>query len=441
MTEQIKDINEEKIEEKIPTTKAIILAIEHSLVMNAYVVPLILASILAFNDQQKIRLIQSSFLASGITTILQAVLFMKYPLVYGPSFVPVGGIIGIYMINGGNYNSWSYVVGACLVGAIIQILLGLSKQFNRILQSLISPVVGACVVFSIGLSLIPLALKSNIFIENEASMGENIIIAIITMVFMIIFSLLGEKNNKIGSVLRVGSAMLALFCGLLTYISFGYHNFDAIKTASIISRPSLPFVDFSIKFDPSSILTMIILYFVIMTETVGSWLATSSTTNTSLSEKRVNNGILGLGISNFISSLLGVSPMTGYSSNVGVLALSKIFSRHVMKFVGAILILVGLSGKLAALITVIPTAAIGGIFLITSGIIALAGIGMLKNIEFTNKNTYIIILSLVTSLALNLMPEEIIKSLPTIVQYILGSSIASSSLLAIILNKIIPDNL
>ena len=98
----IQNPNEKKIEEKIPTGKALVLALQHTLVMNAYVVPLIIASILLFDDAQKVSIIQSTFLVSGITTLLQALVFMKYPLVYGASFVPVGGIIGIYMINGGN---------------------------------------------------------------------------------------------------------------------------------------------------------------------------------------------------------------------------------------------------------------------------------------------------------------------------------------------------
>ena len=439
MENKIQNPNEKKIEEKIPTGKALVLALQHTLVMNAYVVPLIIASILLFDDAQKVSIIQSTFLVSGITTLIQALVFMKYPLVYGASFVPVGGIIGIYMINGGNIDSWAYVVGACLIGACVQVMIGLSKQFNKILQSLISPVVGASIVLNIGLSLIPLALNSQIFVGNEASLGENIIIALITMLAMMVFSILGEKNNKIGSISRIGSGIFALLCGFIVYLSYGYGNFEPVKNASFFARPALPFLDFSIKFDLASVFTMIILYFVIMTETVGSWLATSSTTQTELTEERVNKGVTGLGIANIISSLFGVSPMTAYSSNVGVLALSKVFSRHIMTFVGAILILIGFSGKLSAIITVIPSAAIGGVFLVTSGIIALAGINMVKNIKLDSKGQYILIISMSFALGLNLVPEDFIKNLPVIIQYILGSSIASSALVAIILNKIIPD--
>lgn len=94
---------------------------------------------------------------------------------------------------------------------------------------------------------------------------------------------------------------------------------------------------------------------------------------------------------------------------------------------------------MSAIITVIPSAAIGGVFLVTSGIIALAGIGMLKNINLDSKGQYILIISMSFAIGLNLIPEDFIKNLPVIVQYILGSSIASSALVAIILNKIIPD--
>lgn len=430
---------EAMIEEKLPLSRNLLLALQHLLLMNAYVVPIIIASMLDFSSEGASTIIQSTFLASGITTLIQAKFFMKYPVVYGASFVPIGAIAGIYAINGGDSEAWSVVLGACLVGAISVLILGFSKQFKKILDSLVPPVVGATVVLCIGLSLIPLALDSQIFVENGFTIGQNVIISITTIVAMILFSFLGNKKGKFASIAQIGSGIFALLVGYLLANMLGEIDLTAVKDASLISRPALPFVDFGIKFDISSILTMIILYLVLMTETVGTWLATSSATETELTEERVNKGVIGLGISNVISSLFGATPMSGYSSNVGILTLTDTFSRHVFKFLGFLLIIVGFSTKLSAFISIIPSAAIGGIFLVTSGIITVAGIDMYKDLDMGMKGNYIVSISVIVAIALNIVPEAAITALPVIAQYILGSSIASAALVAILLNKLLPE--
>lgn len=432
-------VGEAKIEEEIPLSRSLLLSVQHVLLMNVYVVPVILASMLSFTDEGASSIIQATFLASGITTFIQAKFFMKYPVVYGASFVPLGAIAGIYAVNGGSSDAWSVVLGASLIGAVAILLLGLSNQSKKILDTLIPPIVGATVVLSIGLSLIPLALTSQIFVENTLSVGENMIVAMITIASMVLFSFIGNKEGNLAAIFRVGSGIFALFIGYLVAGNFAEIDLTTVSNASFISRPALPFIDFGIRFDVSSIITMIILYLILMTETVGTWLATSSATETELTEERVNKGVVGLGVSNIIASLFGAPPVSGYSSNVGILTIADTFSRHVMKVVGMILIVIGFSNKLSAFISAIPSSAIGGIFLITSGIITVAGISMYKDLDMGMKGTYIVSLSAIVALALNVIPDGALDSLPVIMQYILGSSIGSAALVAIILNKILPE--
>lgn len=436
---KINEIREAKIEEEIPLSRSLLLSVQHILLMNVYVVPVILASMLGFSEENASSIIQATFLASGITTLIQAKFFMKYPVVYGASFVPMGAIAGIYAVNGGDAEAWSIVLGASLLGAVAIFLLGLSNQSKKILDELIPPIVGATVVLSIGLSLIPLALTSQIFVENSMSMSENIIVALITIASMVLFSFIGNREGKLSAIFRVGSGIFALFIGYLVAGRFAEVDMTAVNNAAIVSRPALPFIDFGIRFDVSSIITMVILYLILMTETVGTWLATSSATETELTEERVNKGVIGLGISNIFASLLGAPPVSGYSSNVGILTITDTFSRNVMKVVGALLIVIGFSNKLSAFISAIPSSAIGGIFLITSGIITVAGIGMYRDINMGMKGDYIISLSAIVAIGLNVIPAGALDGLPVIIQYILGSSIGSAALVAIILNKILPE--
>lgn len=437
MTNTLMKNPEDRIEEKIPLSRSMVLAFQHVLLMNAYVVPVILASILGLTEDGSSTLIQATFLASGITTLIQAKFFMKYPVVYGASFVPIGAIVGIYFINGGTRDAWSYVIGACLVGAAAILLLGCSNQFKRILDHLISPVVGATIVLCIGLSLIPLAFSSMIFVENGLTVWQNVMIAIITIAAMVIFSMIGNKTGKFASVSRIGSGIFALIIGFAAAGLFVDIDMTAVRNSALISRPALPFIDFDIKFNISSVITMVVLYFILMTETTGTWIATSSATGTELTQERVNKGVVGLGIANIISSLLGTTPMSGYSSNVGILTLTNTYSRRVFHYVGLLLIIVGFSSKLSAFIAIIPSAAIGGIFLITSGIITAAGISMFKQVDMGMKGNYIVSISAIVAIGLNVLPAGALDTLPVLAQYILGSSIASAAIVAIILNKII----
>lgn len=432
-------VGEAKIEEQIPLSRSLLLSVQHVLLMNVYVVPVILASMLNFTDAAASSIIQATFLASGITTFIQAKYFMKYPVVYGASFVPLGAIAGIYAVNGGDPEAWGVVLGASLIGALAILILGFSNQSKKILDALIPPVVGATVVLAIGLSLIPLALTSQIFVENAMTIGQNIVVAMITIGSMVLFSFIGNKKGNLAAVFRVGSGVFALLIGYLVAGRFAAIDLTAVNNAALISRPALPFIDFGISFDVSSIITMVILYLILMTETIGTWLATSSATETELTEERVNKGVIGLGISNIFASLLGAPPVSGYSSNVGILTIADTFSRHVMKVVGLLLIVIGFSNKLSAFISAIPSSAIGGIFLITSGIITVAGISMYKELDMGMKGNYIVSLSVIVALALNLVPEGALDNLPIIIQYILGSSIGSAALVAIILNKVLPE--
>ena len=107
------------VNDPIPLGQAILLGLQHVLAMDVYVVPFIIATAVAMSPGDAASLIQSTFLGAGIASLIQVLFFLKIPVCQGPSFVPVGAIIGIYL--GGN--GISTVLGASLVGAIVIIFL------------------------------------------------------------------------------------------------------------------------------------------------------------------------------------------------------------------------------------------------------------------------------------------------------------------------------
>ncbi len=118
-------------DDKVDNVEAGVLGLQHVLAMDVYVPPVILAGMLSMGTADTSGLLQSTFLAAGIGTILQTWLFMKMPVSQGPSFVPLSAAAGVVLASGGVASGMGTLLGALIVGAILLILLGLSGAFQK----------------------------------------------------------------------------------------------------------------------------------------------------------------------------------------------------------------------------------------------------------------------------------------------------------------------
>lgn len=426
-------------DEKVSFGQSTLLGLQHVLAMDIYVVPFLVALLIGLSSDQSTALIQSTFIAAGIATIIQTSFCMKLPIAQGPSYVPLGAIVGIYAASGSGSLGWSSVLGASLIGAALVILLGFTGLFNKIVKIFIPPLVGGTIIFVVGLSLMPVAINDNIYNGVGATVNQNVFLAIITASVLILCVMLSSLLQNKGRIFKITSVIIALAVGCLAANAMGVLDLSAVSQASWFSLPQIPFVDFGFSFNLSAIITMIIIYIVLMAETTGTWFAISNVIDEPLTDNQINKGVIGEGLGCFVASLLGSTPVTGYSTNAGVISITGIASRRVFVAVGFWFVLFGFSSKLAALIASIPSAVIGGVFIIICGIIAINGLQVIRNISFGEKEMYVVAIPMIVTLALTLIPDEFLYSLPSTMQYMFSSPIAVASLLAIILNKILPS--
>ena len=426
-------------DEKISFGQSALLGLQHVMAMDVYVVPFLIAMLIGLQSGQSTALIQSTFIAAGVATIIQTYFCMKLPIAQGPSYVPLGAIVGIYAASGGGELGWSSVLGASLIGAILVIILGFTGLFNKIVKIFIPPIVGGTIIFVVGLSLMPVGLSDNIYNGAGATINQNIYLALISAVVLIVCVMLGSFFHKKGRVFRITSVIIALIAGCIAAKFMGVLDLSAVSQAKWFSMPQIPFADFGFTFNISAIVTMVIIYIVLMAETTGTWFAVSNVIDKPLTDKQINRGVIGEGIGCFIASLLGSTPVTGYSTNAGVISITGIASRRVFVAAGAWFVLFGFSGKLAALISAIPSAVIGGVFVIVCGIIAISGLQVMKNERIGEKEMYVIAVPMILTLALTLLPDDFLYSLPTTLQYLFGSPVATAAIVAILLNKLLPS--
>lgn len=419
------------VEDRIPLYEAVFLGLQHVLAMDLYIVPIILAGILAFTVTETAFLIQMTFIAAGLATIIQAGFGMRLPVMQGPSYVPIGAVAAI-----GASQGMGAVAGSLIPGAIILGLLGYPfKILGKIVNYLIPPIVGGTVIIVVGIGLMPIAL-TNIY-STPGSVGVNGLIAAVSAALLVFFIALSGIRGGIWQHFRLVSVILALIGGTMVASFFGVVNFGSVAAASWFSLPGLfPFG--SPTFDLSAIMTMIFIYFVVLVETTGTWFAVEAVTGSELTHRRLNGGAVGEGVGCLVAAVLGTAPVTGYSTNAGVISITGVGSRWAIIAGGVILILLGLIPKLMSVIASIPGPVISGVFAVVTVVIFMNGFRTVQHEELTERNILVIGLPVLLTLAAVLMPKEILYGLPSLLNFLVSSGIAVGALAAVLFNLIIP---
>ena len=421
------------VEEKISYNKAVLLGLQHVLAMDLYIAPIIIAGLLALDTMNTTFFIQMCFLAAGLATLIQTIGGLRLPVVQGPSYVPIGALAAI-----GGKLGLGAVFGSLLPGALLIAILGYPlKVFAKVVQKIIPPLVGGTVIVIVGISLMPSPF--NAIYNAPGNVGHNVLIAAISAFVLVICMLLGRMAKGIGTFFRLISVVLAIVVGTITASFLGTVDFSPVKNAAWFSLPS--FFPFGQPiFNLQAILTMIFIYFIILIETTGTWFVVSTVTGSELNEKRLNRASLGEGLGCFVGSVFGGTPMTGYSSNAGIIAITGVASRMAIISAGIILVILGLIPKLSAIITCIPEPVINGIFAIVCVAIVMNGLKVIQPIVINDRNMMVIGIPILLTIGTIVLPKEILYSLPDFANYILSSGTAVGALAVLILNLVIPDD-
>lgn len=419
------------VDDKIGTGRAFLLGLQHVLAMDLYIAPIIIAGLLALDQSNTSFFIQMCFLATGIATLIQTGLGMKLPVVQGPSYVPIGAIAAI-----GGKLGLGAMAGSLIPGAIIVALLGYPlKWFAKAVRRIIPPLVGGTVIVIVGIALMPIGM-GNIY-NAKGDIGTNVLIAAISAAVLVVCMLLGRKMQGTGTFFRLVSVIISIVVGTIAASFFGSVDFTPVQNADWLSFPKLfPFG--APVFNWGATLTMVFVYLIILIETTGTWFVVSSVTGSELTETRLNRAAAGEGLGCLVGALFGGTPMTGYSSNAGLIAVTGVASRKAIMAAGILLIALGLVPKLSAAITCIPEPVINGIFGIVCVAIVTNGMKVIQHVEINERNMMIIGLPILLTIAVTVLPKDVLYGLPDFANYILSSGITVGALATVILNLIIP---
>ncbi len=371
-----------QIEEKVPGKLLIPLALQHTFAMfgASVLVPIL------FGINPGIVLFMN-----GIGTLLFIFITKKKaPAYLGSSFAFLAPGTAIIASQGFQYAQGAFIVVG-LLGCILALVI--FKYGTSWIDIILPPAAMGAVVALIGFELAGNTVTGGAIGANlmtETSQAKDWIVFLVTLLTAIIGSITFKK------FLSTIPILIAIVVGYITAIFFDMVDFTAIAEAKLFTVPNFQLPKFSLE----AVFAMIPVLLVITSEHISHQVVTSNIVNKDLiKDPGLHRSIFADNFSTALSGMLGGVPTTTYGENIGVMAITGVYSVQVIGAAAIISILMAFIGPLAALIQSIPGNVIGGVTFLLYGMIGSSGIRLLVDQKVDYSNSVNLILTSVIFIA------------------------------------------
>ena len=362
-------------------SQALPLALQHvvAMIVGCVTPAIIVSNVANLSTADRVILIQAALVVSALSTLLQLFPIGKkngfrlgaaLPVIMGISFAYVPSMQSIAADYG-----VPAILGAQIVGGVVAFIVG---AFVMQIRKFFPPLITGTVVFTIGLSLYPTAINYMAGGTSSPTYGswQNWTIAFLTLVVVTVLNHFGKGIFKLASIL------IGIIVGYVVSLFFGMVDFASIGSAAAFQVPQP--LHFGIMFEPSSCIAIAILFAINSIQAIGDFTATTSgSIDREPTDKELQGGIMGYGVTNILGALLGGLPTATYSQNVGIVTTTKVVNRCVLGLTAVILLAAGLIPKFSALLTTIPQCVLGGATVSVFASIAMTGMKLVMSEEMT----------------------------------------------------------
>lgn len=355
-------------------------------------VPLIFGPAMGMSTAQLGFFISCVYLAMGIATLIQThpKLGSGLPIVQGSSFSfipPIMTIIGAYGALGPE-GIMQYVGGALISGGILLSVIGYSRLIG-VVRRIITPVVIGPTIMAIGFSLAETAVGLN------AANYWPLSLLVVACIFL--FSLV-SRNRYLNIFAVLSSIVLAYLVALVGSLAgiFPAGHPAHVDLSSVAQAPWFRFTGLMPwgppKFSLLAFGAIIAGFFAVTIESIGDYHSCSYAAGLDdPTPDMISRGVGAEGLNCAIAGSLGAVGTTSYTENIGLIGLTGVASRAVVRTGAIILICLSLIGKLGALIATIPSPVIGGAYIALFGTIGALGIQVLMRADMGSQRNVLIV--------------------------------------------------
>ncbi len=421
------------VDERLPAPRLFTLGLQHVLVMyaGAIAVPLIVGRALKLSPEQVALLISADLFCCGIVTLIQSLglgrwFGIRLPVMMGVTFAAVGPMVAMANAQGGVEGARA-IFGAIIGAGLLSI--AIAPVMSRLLR-FFPPVVTGTIIAVIGISLMrvgvgwalggpapaaqsvdvpklvsmvdgakaaaaaasaPIKLAGPIPMVNNPGYGALDNLAIAGAVLLLVLLLVKFGRGFVANI----AVLLGIVGGCVLAAALGKMGFEKVAKAHWFDVVT-PFAFGMPTFDLVMVLTMLLVMIVVMIESTGMFLALGDITGRKVTQGELAAGLRTDGLGTVIGGVFNTFPYTSFSQNVGLVGVTGVKSRWVCVAAGAIMVVLGLLPKMAALVESVPTFVLGGAGLVMFGMVAATGVRILSRVDFAGNrhNLYIVAISI-----------------------------------------------
>ncbi len=369
------------VDEKLPLLQTIPLSLQHLFAMfgATVLVPILFkvnpATILLFN---------------GIGTLLYLFICKgRVPAYLGSSFAFLSPVFLVLP----QYGYEAALGGFIVVGAIFSLVaLSIKAIGTKWIDIVFPPAAMGAIIAVIGLELMPTAAGMAGLTAEQVDTNT-----IFVSIFTLVITILGSVAFR--GFLAIIPILIGVISGYILAFFLGLVDLAPVEAASWFAMPTI----YTPEFNFSAIAIILPAALVVIVEHIGHLIVTGNIIGKDLTkEPGLDKSLLGNGVSTILSGFFGSTPNTTYGENIGVLAITKVYSVWVIGGAAVFAIILSFVGKLAAAIQSIPVPVMGGVSLLLFGVIAASGIRMLveSKVDY-NKPSNLILTSVVLGIGVS----------------------------------------
>jgi xanthine permease XanP len=418
------------VDEMPPLPTMLLLGIEHIFILSiAFIFPVVIVSEIGGTPEEAQTLISMAMIATGFTTILQAInkgpIGSGYlcPLVNGPAFIPASLLAG-------------KAGGLALIFGMTAFAGGFEGLFSLVVAKMrrfFPPEVTGVIVMMVGIEVIPIAIPKFFGIDSAHTLPDmhSLLVAIFTIAVIAGFNVWGKGK------MRLYSLLIGMAAGYIASFATGLLSYDNIRifTESPIIR--LPQIGgFGISFNQLFIVPFAVAALSSALKTMGDLAICQKTNDASwkrLEMISVSRGIRACAVGNIASGFLGALGQSVSSSNIGLAIATGATSRYIGFTAGIILILLAFLPKLAAIFVIMPTPVMGASLVFAVCFMILAGMQIIMSRMIDARKTFVIGLSIIFGLSYDYIPG-LYSNVSPWAGTIFSSSLSVATISAILLN-------
>ncbi len=424
-----------RLDGRVPIAKAVPFGLQHILAMFvSNLAPItIIAGAAGLDTSSLAMLLQNAMFIAGIATLIQLYpvwrVGSRLPVVMGVSFT----FVAVLSTVASNYG-YPSVIGAVIVGGLMEGTLGLLANYWR---RLITPIVAASVVTAIGFSLFTVGTRSfgGGYVEDFGS-AQNLLLGLFTLIVCLVWNALAKGYLKQLNVLA------GLLAGYAAAVLMGKVDLSTLLSGGLIALPRpLPYLP---EFNLGAIISVCIIFLVSAAETIGDTSAlVSGGLDREITSREISGSLACDGYASCVSGLFGCPPVTSFSQNVGLVAMTKVVNRFTIMTGAACMILASLLPPVGNFFASLPESVLGGCTIMMFGSIVVSGMRMIADCGFSQRNITIASLSLAVGIGFTATTEaDIWNIFPETIKSVFASNVvAVVFVVSIILSLVLPKNM